>query len=140
MYLAAAASVVALGGVTLCEGRRAIQDMDAALRRRQEYAANPGYPGLTAAGSLRFCSLGMGREGVGSVRLSRTRTRRTHERTPANTAYRWTKDLLVFSSAHFIKFAGAIVRRALHGHNYRVRVSIEGALNQVAGSSSTSSS
>ncbi len=42
-----------------------------------------------------------------------------------------TKDYLVFSSAHFITFAGHRCE-GLHGHNYRVRVSIEGALNQEA--------
>ena len=40
-----------------------------------------------------------------------------------------TKDYLVFSSAHFITFAGHRCE-GLHGHNYRVRVTIEGALNQ----------
>ena len=42
-----------------------------------------------------------------------------------------TKDYLVFSSAHFITFAGHRCE-GLHGHNYRVRVSIEGALNREA--------
>ncbi|HET9363227.1 MAG TPA: 6-pyruvoyl tetrahydropterin synthase family protein, partial [Vicinamibacterales bacterium] len=40
-----------------------------------------------------------------------------------------TKDHLVFSSAHFITFAGHRCE-GLHGHNYRARVTIEGALNQ----------
>jgi 6-pyruvoyltetrahydropterin/6-carboxytetrahydropterin synthase len=40
-----------------------------------------------------------------------------------------TKDQLVFSSAHFITFAGHRCE-GLHGHNYRARVMIEGALNQ----------
>ena len=40
-----------------------------------------------------------------------------------------TKDYLVFSSAHFITFAGHRCE-GLHGHNYRVRATIEGALNQ----------
>ena len=40
-----------------------------------------------------------------------------------------TKDYLVFSSAHFITFAGHRCE-GLHGHNYRARVTIEGALNQ----------
>jgi 6-pyruvoyltetrahydropterin/6-carboxytetrahydropterin synthase len=40
-----------------------------------------------------------------------------------------TKDYLVFSSAHFITFAGHRCE-GLHGHNYRVRVTIEGALNR----------
>jgi 6-pyruvoyltetrahydropterin/6-carboxytetrahydropterin synthase len=42
-----------------------------------------------------------------------------------------TKDYLVFSSAHFITFAGHRCE-GLHGHNYRVRVTLEGALNQEA--------
>ena len=42
-----------------------------------------------------------------------------------------TKDYLVFSSAHFITFAGHRCE-GLHGHNYRVRVTVEGALNTEA--------
>jgi 6-pyruvoyltetrahydropterin/6-carboxytetrahydropterin synthase len=42
-----------------------------------------------------------------------------------------TKDYLVFSSAHFITFAGHRCE-GLHGHNYRVRVTLEGGLNQEA--------
>jgi 6-pyruvoyltetrahydropterin/6-carboxytetrahydropterin synthase len=42
-----------------------------------------------------------------------------------------TKDYLVFASAHFITFAGHRCE-GLHGHNYRVSVTIEGALNQEA--------
>jgi 6-pyruvoyltetrahydropterin/6-carboxytetrahydropterin synthase len=42
-----------------------------------------------------------------------------------------TKDYLVFASAHFITFAGHRCE-GLHGHNYRVRVSIEGGLNEEA--------
>ena len=42
-----------------------------------------------------------------------------------------TKDYLVFSSAHFITFAGHRCE-GLHGHNYRASVVIEGALNQEA--------
>jgi 6-pyruvoyltetrahydropterin/6-carboxytetrahydropterin synthase len=42
-----------------------------------------------------------------------------------------TKDYLVFASAHFITFAGHRCE-GLHGHNYRVSVVIEGALNQEA--------
>src|SRR5262245_46935214 len=38
-----------------------------------------------------------------------------------------TKDHLVFASAHFITFAGHRCE-GLHGHNYRVRVTVEGAL------------
>jgi 6-pyruvoyltetrahydropterin/6-carboxytetrahydropterin synthase len=39
-----------------------------------------------------------------------------------------TKDYLVFSSAHFITFAGHRCE-GLHGHNYRASVVVEGALN-----------
>ena len=42
-----------------------------------------------------------------------------------------TKDYLVFASAHFITFAGHRCE-GLHGHNYRVRVTIEGGLNKEA--------
>jgi len=38
-----------------------------------------------------------------------------------------TKDYLVFASAHFITFAGHRCE-SLHGHNYRVGVALEGAL------------
>ena len=40
-----------------------------------------------------------------------------------------TKDYLVFASAHFITFAGHRCE-GLHGHNYRVRVTIDGALDE----------
>jgi len=40
-----------------------------------------------------------------------------------------TKDYLVFSSAHFITFAGHRCE-GLHGHNYRASVIVEGALNK----------
>src|SRR5579871_2785141 len=40
---------------------------------------------------------------------------------------RVTKDYLVFSSAHFITFAGHRCE-SLHGHNYRVGVTLDGAL------------
>jgi 6-pyruvoyltetrahydropterin/6-carboxytetrahydropterin synthase len=40
-----------------------------------------------------------------------------------------SKDDLVFSSAHFITFAGHRCE-GLHGHNYRVRVTLEGALDE----------
>jgi 6-pyruvoyltetrahydropterin/6-carboxytetrahydropterin synthase len=40
-----------------------------------------------------------------------------------------TKDYLVFSSAHFITFAGHRCE-GLHGHNYRARVTIEGELDE----------
>jgi 6-pyruvoyltetrahydropterin/6-carboxytetrahydropterin synthase len=39
-----------------------------------------------------------------------------------------TKDYLVFASAHFITFAGHRCE-GLHGHNYRARVTLDGALN-----------
>lgn len=39
-----------------------------------------------------------------------------------------TKDNLVFSSAHFITFAGHRCE-GLHGHNYRAHVTVEGALD-----------
>ena len=39
-----------------------------------------------------------------------------------------TKDYLVFASAHFITFPGHRCE-PLHGHNYRVRVVVEGALD-----------
>ncbi len=40
-----------------------------------------------------------------------------------------TKDHLVFASAHFITFAGHRCE-GLHGHNYRVRVTLEGRLDE----------
>ena len=40
-----------------------------------------------------------------------------------------TKDYLVFASAHFITFAGHRCE-GLHGHNYRARVTVEGALER----------
>ena len=40
-----------------------------------------------------------------------------------------SKDYLVFASAHFITFAGHR-GEGLHGHNYRARVTIEGALDE----------
>jgi 6-pyruvoyltetrahydropterin/6-carboxytetrahydropterin synthase len=40
-----------------------------------------------------------------------------------------SKDYLVFASAHFITFAGHRCE-PLHGHNYRVSVSLEGALDE----------
>lgn len=39
-----------------------------------------------------------------------------------------TKEAFVFSAAHFITFAGNICER-LHGHNYGVRVAVEGPLD-----------
>jgi 6-pyruvoyltetrahydropterin/6-carboxytetrahydropterin synthase len=38
-----------------------------------------------------------------------------------------SKDYLVFASAHFITFAGHRCE-GLHGHNYRARVTVEGAI------------
>jgi 6-pyruvoyltetrahydropterin/6-carboxytetrahydropterin synthase len=43
-----------------------------------------------------------------------------------------TKDHLVFSSAHFITFAGHRCE-GLHGHNYRARVTLEGQLDEEVG-------
>ncbi|HEY6360830.1 MAG TPA: 6-carboxytetrahydropterin synthase [Vicinamibacterales bacterium] len=40
-----------------------------------------------------------------------------------------TKDYLVFASAHFVTFAGHRCE-GLHGHNYRARVTVEGALDE----------
>jgi 6-pyruvoyltetrahydropterin/6-carboxytetrahydropterin synthase len=42
-----------------------------------------------------------------------------------------SKDYLVFASAHFITFAGHRCE-GLHGHNYRARVTVEGALDPEA--------
>jgi 6-pyruvoyltetrahydropterin/6-carboxytetrahydropterin synthase len=39
------------------------------------------------------------------------------------------KDYLVFASAHFITFAGHRCE-GLHGHNYRVRATVDGALDR----------
>ena len=39
------------------------------------------------------------------------------------------KDHLVFASAHFITFAGHRCE-GLHGHNYRAKATVEGALNE----------
>ena len=48
--------------------------------------------------------------------------------TPEDFRVEVTKDYLVFASAHFITFAGHRCE-ALHGHNYRVAVALEGALD-----------
>lgn len=40
-----------------------------------------------------------------------------------------TKEAFVFSAAHFITFAGDICER-IHGHNYGVRVMVEGPLDE----------
>src|SRR5215212_1319329 len=47
--------------------------------------------------------------------------------TPGSFRVHVTKDYLVFASAHFITFAGHRCE-SLHGHNYRVGVALEGAL------------
>ena len=39
------------------------------------------------------------------------------------------KEQLVFSSAHFITFAGDICE-CLHGHNYGLKAEVEGALDE----------
>ncbi|MEL7266827.1 MAG: 6-carboxytetrahydropterin synthase, partial [Planctomycetota bacterium] len=39
------------------------------------------------------------------------------------------KEVFTFSAAHFITFAGNICER-LHGHNYAVRVCVEGPLDE----------
>jgi 6-pyruvoyltetrahydropterin/6-carboxytetrahydropterin synthase len=39
------------------------------------------------------------------------------------------KDSLVFSAGHFITFAGGVCER-IHGHNWRVRVEVEGSLDE----------
>lgn len=44
---------------------------------------------------------------------------------------RLNKDYLVFSSAHFITFAGNICER-LHGHNYGLEIEVEGPLDENA--------
>ena len=44
---------------------------------------------------------------------------------------RLNKDYLVFSSAHFITFAGNICER-IHGHNYGLEIEIEGPLDENA--------
>ena len=51
----------------------------------------------------------------------------------ASTTYhvRLNKDYLVFSSAHFITFAGNICER-LHGHNYGLEIEVEGPLDENA--------
>ena len=40
-----------------------------------------------------------------------------------------SKEQFVFSAAHFITFAGDICER-IHGHNYGVRASVEGPLDE----------
>ena len=48
---------------------------------------------------------------------------------PANYRVRLAKENMVFSAAHFITFNGDVCER-LHGHNYRVRVDVEGPLDE----------
>lgn len=48
-----------------------------------------------------------------------------------NYLVRLNKDYLVFSSAHFITFAGNICER-LHGHNYGLEIEVEGPLDENA--------
>lgn len=48
--------------------------------------------------------------------------------TPEEYRVEVAKDYLVFASAHFITFAGHQCE-ALHGHNYRVAVSLEGTID-----------
>lgn len=48
-----------------------------------------------------------------------------------NYRVRLNKDYLVFSSAHFITFAGNICER-LHGHNYGLEIEVEGPLDENA--------
>lgn len=54
-------------------------------------------------------------------------------REPATARAAWavnvTKDHLVFSAAHFITYSGHLCE-ALHGHNYRVRIRLEGDLDE----------
>ncbi|HEX6535757.1 MAG TPA: 6-carboxytetrahydropterin synthase [Gemmatimonadaceae bacterium] len=52
-------------------------------------------------------------------------------RTHGEFRVRVTKDYLVFASAHFITFAGHRCE-SLHGHNYRVGVSLEGAVDEAS--------
>lgn len=50
-------------------------------------------------------------------------------RTHGEFRVRVAKDYLVFASAHFITFAGHRCE-SLHGHNYRVGISLEGAVDE----------
>src|SRR5881396_2904049 len=56
------------------------------------------------------------------------RTRRPHLEPMGKQTFRVhvTKDYLKFNAAHFIAYKG--FREALHGHNYRVSVDVEGDL------------
>lgn len=55
----------------------------------------------------------------------------TMKATPGSSTFRvlLQKEQLVFSSAHFITFAGDICE-CLHGHNYGVRAEVEGPLDE----------
>lgn len=52
-----------------------------------------------------------------------------HMQRPGEFRVSVTKDYLVFASAHFITMEGHRCE-GLHGHNYRARVTVEGALNE----------
>src|SRR5206468_5839378 len=66
-----------------------------------------------------------------SLTRPRKAARRTEElmQTRGEFSVSVTKDYLVFASAHFITFAGHRCE-GLHGHNYRARVTIDGALDE----------
>ena len=117
-----AADALAAGGVRSDGGRRAIDAMDAALRDPRNLA-NPGTTADLTAATLFAALLAGGWHDAAEIR-------RSHD---AAGEYRVsvTKDYLVFASAHFITFAGHRCE-GLHGHNYRARVTIEGALNEEA--------
>ncbi len=53
----------------------------------------------------------------------------TSEPRPANYRVEVTKEAFSFAAAHFITFAGDICER-IHGHNYGVRVTVEGPLDE----------
>lgn len=48
---------------------------------------------------------------------------------PASYRVEVSKQAFTFSAAHFITFAGDVCER-IHGHNYGVRVTVEGALDE----------
>ncbi len=100
--------------------------MDRVAARRPAHACNPGTTAdLTAAAIFvvllwrRVASANSGTRSGRDVRCSARGDFRVSV----------TKDYLVFASAHFITFAGHRCE-GLHGHNYRARVTIEGALNE----------
>ena len=117
------ATALAAGGVRSAAGRQAIDEMDRALRD----ARNIGNPGTTAdltAAAIFVVLLGGRTGGTGSRDAGGGSMQRRGEFRVSV-----TKDYLVFASAHFITFAGHRCE-GLHGHNYRARVTIEGALNE----------